>query len=78
MLRITAQDNPRLLTFRLEGRLEGPWVAELERCWRSMVAGASRPVVRLDLAGVTSIDAAGRAGLAAMHEQGGNSLPPIA
>ena len=38
MLRITADDKPRVLSFRLEGRLEGPWVRELEKCWLGMVA----------------------------------------
>lgn len=70
MLRITATDNPRLLTFRLEGRLEGPWVGELEQCWRSVLNGASRPTVCVDLTGVTYIDAAGKARLAKLHEQG--------
>jgi hypothetical protein len=70
MLRITASDNPRLLTFRLEGRLEGPWVHELEQCWRSLLDSGSRPTVCVDLTGVTYIDAAGKARLAEMHERG--------
>lgn len=70
MLRITATDNPRVLTFRLEGRLEGPWVRELEQCWRRSVESASRPSVCVELSGVTFMDAAGRARLADMHRQG--------
>lgn len=70
MLRITATDNPRILTFRLEGRLEGPWVGELEQCWRSVLNSASRPAVCVDLTGVTYIDAAGKARLVEMHEHG--------
>lgn len=70
MLRITANDNPRVLTFRLEGRLEGPWVSELEQCWRRLSESASRTSVRVDLTGVTFIDAAGKARLAQMHELG--------
>jgi anti-anti-sigma regulatory factor len=70
MLRITAHDHPRLLTFRLEGRLEGPWVEELEKCWRSTLASPSRLTVRVDLSAVTFIDDAGKAHLTAMHEQG--------
>ena len=70
MLRITAQDNPRVLTLRLEGRLEGPWAAELEKCWKETLATLSRPKLRVDLTGVTSIDAAGKARLAAMHREG--------
>jgi anti-anti-sigma regulatory factor len=69
MLRITVHDNPEALTFQLEGRLAGLWVGELEECCRRTVAGR-QPAVRVDLAGVTFIDAAGKAFLAAMHRQG--------
>jgi anti-anti-sigma regulatory factor len=70
MLRITTDDQPRVVTFRLEGRLEGPWVAELEKCWRGMRAGAKRAKHRVDLSGVTFIDAAGKDVLARMYEHG--------
>jgi hypothetical protein len=70
MLRITAHDEPRVLSLRLEGRLEGPWVGELEKCWRGMVASALTPALRVDLTGVTFVDAAGKAQLTAMHRQG--------
>ena len=70
MLRITADEEPRVLSFRLEGRLEGPWVGELEQCWRGMVARAGTPTLRVDLTGVTFVDAAGKAQLTAMHREG--------
>jgi anti-anti-sigma regulatory factor len=70
MLRITTNNHPRILTFRLEGRLEGPWVRELEQCWRSTLDSPSRPTICVDLSGITFIDAAGKARLAEMHEQG--------
>jgi anti-anti-sigma regulatory factor len=70
MLRITAEDKPRILSFRLEGRLEGPWVDELEKCWLGMVARAGTPALRVDLTGVTFVDAAGKAQLTAMRRQG--------
>jgi ABC-type transporter Mla MlaB component len=69
MFRITVHDDPESLTFQLEGRLAGPWVRELEECWRRTVAGR-RPAVRFDLTGLTYIDAAGKAFLAAMHREG--------
>jgi anti-anti-sigma regulatory factor len=69
MLRITVHDNLEALTFQLEGRLAGLWVGELEECWRRTVAGR-QPAVHFDLAGVTFIDTAGKALLAAMHRQG--------
>jgi len=70
MMRITTNDSPRVITFRLEGRLEGPWVRELQQCWRSMLDSANRPTIRVDLTGVTYIDAAGKARLADMYQQG--------
>ena len=70
MLRITADEKPRVLTFRLEGRLEGAWAAELEKCWRGMAAMEVRPALRVDLTGVTFVDAAGKAQLADLHRQG--------
>ena len=70
MLRITVHDNPRSLTFQLEGSLAGPWLRELEECWQNALAGQHEPVLRVDLTGVTSINAAGKACLAALHRQG--------
>ena len=47
MLRITLHNEPSSLTFELEGKLGGPWVKELEDCWRncslrSETAGTTR------------------------------------
>ncbi|HKB37260.1 MAG TPA: hypothetical protein VKD72_12465 [Gemmataceae bacterium] len=70
MLRITVMDNPGPLTFRLEGRLAGPWVRELENCWQSTLASQREPGLRFDLTGVTFVDAVGKAFLAARHTQG--------
>ena len=70
MLRITVHDDPQTLTFQLEGRLTGPGLRELEGCWQGTLARQRKPIVRVDLTGVTSIDAAGQAVLAAMHRQG--------
>ena|ERR1700682_5916887 len=74
MLRITVLDNPESLTFQLEGKLAGPWVRELEDCWRSTQASQPKPVLRFDLTGVTYIDAAGKAYLVDMHRQGAELL----
>ena len=52
MLRITVHDNPRVLTFQLEGKLAGPWLRELEACWHSTVVGDGKPVLRVDLTDV--------------------------
>jgi hypothetical protein len=70
MLRITVHDDPRVLTFQLEGSVGGAWLREVEACWQSILARESKPILRVDLTGVTFIDAAGKACLAAMHRQG--------
>jgi ABC-type transporter Mla MlaB component len=70
MLRITVHDKPGGLTFQLEGRLAGPSVRVLEECWRSALARQREPILRVDLTGATSIDAAGKACLAALHRLG--------
>lgn len=69
MLRITVDENPTALTFKLEGRLAGPWVRVLQECWQTNVTGRSVQSLLLDLTGVTYIDSAGQACLAAMHRQ---------
>src|SRR5690349_11898557 len=70
MLRITVSDSPAGLRFCLEGQLKGPWVAELEKCWRENVPGRSERPVQLDLTGLTFLCPAGKACLAALHEAG--------
>lgn len=70
MLRITVHDNPQACTLELEGRLAGPWLRELEKCWKSTLDQQRITTLRVDLAEVTFIDDAGKACLAAMHRQG--------
>lgn len=76
MLRITVAKNRETLTFRLEGKLAGQWVRELEDCWQSATALGHNSIVHIDLTGVTSIDNAGKACLAAMHRHGAAFIAP--
>ncbi|HET7438840.1 MAG TPA: hypothetical protein VFJ56_05030 [Nitrospira sp.] len=71
MLKITKHrdEASESVSFMLEGRLAGPWVKELEACWRrTEVPPKSRAVV--DLTGVTFVDADGRALLTKMWREG--------
>jgi len=72
MLRITLQESPQASTFKLEGKLTGPWVRELEQAWTAAVAAppAQNHAVVIDLADVTYIDCAGKDLLARMHQSG--------
>ena len=57
-------------------RWPGRGVRVLEECWQTTVNRHAKPVLRIDLTGVTFIDAAGRACLAAMHRQGAEFIAP--
>src|SRR5437764_12495484 len=70
MLRISVTTRRGGATVTLEGRLAGPWVDELARCWTSVTAVRDAQSVRGELEAVTFIDSAGKALLPTMHEQG--------
>ena len=79
MLGITIHAHPACLALQLEGKLAGPWVGELAACWQRTLSDLGRPVDRVDLAALLSIDAAGKQLLAAIHAPGaelpGRGLP---
>ena len=70
MLRITIQEGPKAVTLVLEGKCRGPWVEELERCWRQAVTRASGRVMRVDLEKVGFVDERGKELLAEMYDAG--------
>ena len=70
MLRITTLIEKESTTFRLEGRLAGPWVQELKRCWATTVGKKTRQPHSVDLSAVTYIDQEGKALLKKIYEQG--------
>jgi anti-anti-sigma regulatory factor len=70
MLRITIDKDSRATTLRIEGRLVGPWVDELELAWRSVSPNASDGRVAVDLSDVTFVGEEGKALLEAMYAEG--------
>ena len=70
MLKITTLTNPESTTFRLEGRLAGPWVQELERCWGSIVGTTTNHPLTVDLSAVTYVNSDGKDLLKKIHKQG--------
>jgi hypothetical protein len=70
MLRITVQAGETATTMRLEGRVAGPEVNELARCWLAEVTADPHVSVVVDLKGVTHIDGTGKELLAEMHNRG--------
>ena len=61
MLRITTIDNGPTTTLRLEGRLVGDWVAELERCCISIKTADPTRKLEIDMSDVEFIDEKGEA-----------------
>jgi hypothetical protein len=74
MLRITIHDELLVTSFVVEGKLVGPWVKELEKCWESDLAADPSRSKLVDLAGVTFIDSKGRTLLTRMRRQGARLL----
>ena len=71
MLRITTERAPGKLSLTVEGKLAGPWVEALEQSWRDLLGTSSGEALRVNLCGVSFIDAAGKALLTEIHRQGG-------
>ena len=67
MLRVTVQSQADRVVIRVEGKLAGPAVAELERCW-SATPSTSRLIV--DVQSVTFASEDGRQLLARMYTAG--------
>lgn len=70
MLRIYIHDQVPVTSFVLEGKLVGPWVEELEKCWETALAAHPKRTMLVDLADVSFIDGDGRALLGRMRQQG--------
>lgn len=70
MLRITTCDIAGGIGLVIEGKLAGPCVGELEKCWRRAIAGESPLPSLVDLTNVSFIDANAKQLLAQMHEHG--------
>jgi hypothetical protein len=69
VLRITPGTDDAANTLKLEGKLSGPWVEELERCWYEMRRDKRAPV-KLNLKEVSFSDARGKDLLLRMERQG--------
>jgi anti-anti-sigma regulatory factor len=69
MLRITVEDNPETMVLKLEGRLAGPWVAELDRLWEQTSHALENRKISIDLRATTFADANGIRSLRSIYEQ---------
>ena len=70
MLRITVDDRGSAIHLKLEGRLTGVWVTELEHCWRPYSAEVLGRDLVVDLTSTDFVDLAGKYLLQLMHQRG--------
>ncbi len=71
MLRITTGQASGKPSLTVEGKLAGPWVAALEQSWNDLRNTSPGQNLSVNLCGVSFIDAAGKALLKQIHQQGG-------
>ena len=74
MLKITTHVSEDATRITLEGRLAGPWIGELERCWREAEQSAGGRQLVVDLTGVTFVEQEGKALLTQMCQAGADLL----
>jgi anti-anti-sigma regulatory factor len=58
-LRISTEQNEVSYAITLEGRVAGPWVAELNRTWSEIAPSVGRRRVLVDLRNTTYADSSG-------------------
>ena len=70
MMKIEIQESGESVVLEVQGRLAGPFPAELENCWNVARATYPKRTIAVDLRNVTCVDRAGKYLLQAMHRQG--------
>jgi ABC-type transporter Mla MlaB component len=68
MLRVTPMRVQKKAMLKLEGKLSGPWVDELQRCWTSLKQEESP--ISVNLQEVSFLDGRGRSLLLRMEREG--------
>jgi ABC-type transporter Mla MlaB component len=59
VLRISVEHLSDSTTLRLDGKVVGPWVGECREVWRSLEDMVGSKLLRIDLRGVSFMDAGG-------------------
>jgi len=70
MLKISLEKNSRSTVLRVEGRLMGPWVDELQRAWQAVSMDHVEGRVAVDLTDVTFVAEEGKRLLETMYAEG--------
>lgn len=68
-LRITVEENEQEIVVKLEGRIVGPWAAELDRLWAQTAPTVASRNLSLDIRETTYADASGIRALRAIYTQ---------
>jgi len=68
-LKITIQNEDKAIAITLEGRVAGPWVAELSRVWVETAPQLGQKTVIIDLRNVMYADASGKQVLREIYSQ---------
>jgi anti-anti-sigma regulatory factor len=69
MLKITIQESDKAIEIKLEGRVAGPWAAELSRAWMETAPQLGQRNLLIDLRNVTYSDAIGKQALQEIYTQ---------
>jgi len=73
-LKITIIEGEQGAVIKLEGRIAGPYAAELGRTWKEKGTALATHKLSLDLRGVTYSDASGTQALREIYQQTGASF----
>lgn len=70
MLRITVLKEPSATRLVIEGKLTGPWIGELRRCWTTIKSSHPDQRIVVDLTEMTCVDDQGKAYLTELYGAG--------
>ena len=73
-LRITIDKGEHDAVIKLEGKIAGPWAAELSRAWKEQAPSLASRKLSLDLRDITYSDAKGTQALRDIYSQTGARL----
>ena len=68
-MKITIQESDKSIEITLEGRVTGPWVAELSRVWVETAPRLAKKTLSIDLRNVIYADAGGKQLLGDIYSQ---------
>jgi len=70
MLRINVDQHFGVVTLKLQGKVSGPWVRELDRSWSDAARNNSAGAITLDLTDVTFVNSEGQELLRSLFRKG--------